>query len=143
MNQTRRVLIVEDHADSRETLRLLLTDWGHEVRAAADGHQGVRLALEWRPDAALVDIGLPRLDGYEVARRVRAALHDAVLLVALTAYDQDEDREKALSAGFDHHVAKPAELATLRGLLAQSPEMVRQSVRLNNPGPAGRPDAAP
>jgi two-component system, sensor histidine kinase len=127
----RSVLIVEDNRDGRESLRLLLAAWGHEVRTAENGLQGVQMALDWRPDAALVDIGLPLLDGYEVARRVRAVLQDAILLVALTAYGEAEDREKALGAGFDHHLVKPAHLETLRGLLAQSQELVRQSVRMN------------
>ena len=69
----RIVLVVEDNSDGRESLRLLLTAWGHEVRTANDGLQGVQMALEWRPEAALVDIGFPMLNGYEVARQVRAA----------------------------------------------------------------------
>src|SRR4051794_28769254 len=78
----RRVLIVEDYPDGREALRLLLTVLGHEVAVAADGIEGVRLAREVCPDAALVDIGLPGLDGYEVARQIRSHLGDAVLLIA-------------------------------------------------------------
>jgi two-component system, sensor histidine kinase len=102
----RRVLVVEDDADSRDTLGLLLRLWGHEVEVAADGREGLERALAWRPDVAVVDIGLPLLDGYEVAKRVRAALGPAVRLIALTAYD---DRRRALDAGFDHHLRKPAD----------------------------------
>src|SRR5262249_52886350 len=71
-----RVLIVEDNRDSRESLRWLLELWGHEVEVAEDGQRGVAKALHWKPDTAVVDIGLPLLDGYQVARQVRAALHD-------------------------------------------------------------------
>lgn len=113
----RRVLVVEDDRDCRESLRLLLQVCGHEVQTAVDGREGVERALEWRPDAAVVDINMPRLDGYGVAREVRAALGGDVLLIALTAYSQPEDREKALAAGFDAHLTKPADLRLLRALL--------------------------
>jgi CheY-like chemotaxis protein len=85
---TRRVLIVEDQPDSRDMLAELLKLWGFEVEAAGDGLQGVQKALSWRPNAAVVDIGLPLLDGYEVARQVRASLGENILLVALTGYNQ-------------------------------------------------------
>jgi CheY-like chemotaxis protein len=81
-----RVLLVEDHPDGRETLKLLLELCGYQVEAAADGRQGVEKGLAWRPEVAVVDIGLPLLDGYEVARRLRAALGGRVRLIALTAY---------------------------------------------------------
>src|SRR5438270_13379697 len=106
---TRRVLIVEDSPDSRETLKLLLELYGHQVEAAKDGREGVEKALAWEPEVAVVDIGLPGLDGYEVARRVRAALGGRVLLIALTGYDGAENRRRAFEAGFDHHLTKPAD----------------------------------
>src|SRR5205823_357735 len=81
-----RVLVVEDNPDTRRTLRILLELRGFQVQEAPDGQEGVRQALEWHPDVAVVDIGLPVLDGYEVARRVRAALDRRTLLIALTAY---------------------------------------------------------
>jgi CheY-like chemotaxis protein len=114
----RRLLIVEDNADSRRSLQTLLELLGHRVEAAADGQEGVDMALAGRPDVAVVDIGLPRLDGYEVARRVRAALGAAVRLIALTAYTQPEYRRRAIEAGFDHYLTKPLELSELQALLA-------------------------
>jgi CheY-like chemotaxis protein len=111
------VLIIEDSPDSREALRILLSLWGHEVRVAPDGLQGVQQAVAWRPDVAVVDIGLPLLDGYQVARQVRATLGDGIRLIALTAYSQPEDRRQAFEAGFDFHLGKPADLEELSGLL--------------------------
>jgi signal transduction histidine kinase/CheY-like chemotaxis protein len=113
----RRVLIVEDNPDGRETLRLLLQLDGHQVEVAPDGPLGVKKALAWRPDVALIDIGLPGLDGYDVARQVRAALGNRVRLIALTGYGQPHDRRRALEAGFDLHLVKPVDPEMLRGLL--------------------------
>jgi CheY-like chemotaxis protein len=105
----RRVLIVEDNPETRESMRLLLRWWGHQVDVAEDGLGGIRQALRWRPDVAIVDIGLPLLDGCQVARQVRAALQDRVCLIALTGYGSPEDRARAFEAGFDHHMVKPAD----------------------------------
>ena len=113
----RHVLVVEDHPDGRESLRLLLSLLGDRVTVAADGDEGVRLGLRLRPQAAVVDLHLPRLDGYQVARRLRAALGRGVVLIAHTAYGQPEDRERALAAGFDPWLSKPAEPRELVGLL--------------------------
>ncbi len=109
----RRVLVVEDNPDSRETLRILLKLWGHQVEVAEDGAAGVEKALGWQPEVAVVDIGLPKMDGYQVAREVRAALQDRVFLIALTGYSQYQDRQQALDAGFDVHMTKPADLEQL------------------------------
>jgi two-component system, sensor histidine kinase len=114
----RRVLIVEDNAACRDTLRQLMKLWGFEVEVAEDGLQGVEKALAWHPDCAVVDIGLPALDGYELARRVRAALNGEVRLVALTGYGQPEDHTRATQAGFDAFMTKPADLKVLFHLLA-------------------------
>ena len=103
----RRVLVVEDNADIREALQLLLEDAGHDVRCAHTGPEGVAIALEWQPEVAVVDIGLPELDGYELARRVRSALQSRIALIALTGYGQPEDRRRAFAAGFDLHLTKP------------------------------------
>lgn len=115
----RRILVVEDNPDSRATLQMVLMLWGHQVEVAADGLVAVQKALDWQPEVAVVDIGLPVLDGYQVARQVRAALQDRIVLIALTAFSQAEDRRRAHEAGFDVHLAKPADLAELARLLAK------------------------
>jgi signal transduction histidine kinase len=102
-----RVLVVEDSADTRETLRRVLEMDGHEVQEAADGRQGIEVAQATRPEVVIIDIGLPGLDGYEVARRLRAAQGAAPLLIALTGYGQPEDRRLSVDAGFDLHLVKP------------------------------------
>lgn len=113
----RDVLIVEDNEDSRELLAAMLKRRGHRVAAAPDGLTGVEVALARQPEVVLVDIGLPGLDGYAVARRIRSALGGAVYLVALTGYGQPEDRQRALAAGFDVHLTKPVDLRVLQELL--------------------------
>jgi CheY-like chemotaxis protein len=114
-----RVLIVEDNPDSRESLRWLLEMWGHQVEVAEDGQRGVAKALHWKPDTAVVDIGLPLLDGYQVARQVRAVLHDSIVLIALTGYGQPEARVRAFQAGFDIFLTKPADPRSLQQALAR------------------------
>ena len=105
-----RIVIVEDNDDVREMLRYLLESVGHEVDEAADGVQGIAKVVQLRPDVALVDIGLPGLDGFEVARQLRASgAASQTLLIALTGYGLDKDREAVLAAGFDRHLTKPVE----------------------------------
>jgi len=115
---SRRVLIVEDSADARAAMRSLVRMWGHEVVVAEDGASGVERAREFRPEVALLDIGLPGLDGYQVAKMVRESLGPDVCLIALTGYGQAEDRERARLAGFDRHLVKPVEPSKLRLILA-------------------------
>jgi CheY-like chemotaxis protein len=103
----RRVLIVEDNDDTREMLRVALDLSGHEVHEAIDGPSGLAAMLRLRPHIALVDIGLPEFDGYEIARKTRTALGGSVYLVALTGYGQPDDQRQALEAGFDAHLVKP------------------------------------
>jgi two-component system, sensor histidine kinase len=117
--EMRRVLIVEDNPDGRESLRLFLSLAGYHVETAEDGPGGVHQALAWKPHAALVDIGLPGFDGYQVARQVRTALGRRVLLIALTAYTGEEDRQRAREAGFDIFLVKPAEPEHILGCLDQ------------------------
>ena len=118
---TRRVLVIEDNLDSAETLSELLSLAGHEVEIAHDGPAGVQKALASRPDIVVCDIGLPGMDGYDVARAMRAEPSLAgTLLVALTGYALPEDREQALRAGFDHHLSKPVSLEELQSVLASS-----------------------
>jgi CheY-like chemotaxis protein len=117
----RRVLIVEDNADARAMLTILLKRNGQEVRAVEDGFAALREAEIFGPDLVLLDVGLPGMNGYEVARALRSSPHTSdVVLVALTGYGQAEDREKALAAGFDEHLLKPAEPAAVLALLQRT-----------------------
>jgi CheY-like chemotaxis protein len=102
----RRVLIIDDHDLLRFSLRLVLERQGHRVEEADDGLDGVRKALLWKPDVILVDMDMPLLDGYGVARHLRQTLGDAVRLIALTGLDEPQ---RALAAGFDVHLLKPTE----------------------------------
>jgi signal transduction histidine kinase len=113
------ILLIEDNADARASLQALLELAGHRVRVAEDGVAGLDALLDAPPDIALVDIGLPRMDGYELARRARQELRGArPYLVAVTGYGAPEDRQRALDAGFDEHVTKPVDEAKLRRALA-------------------------
>jgi PAS domain S-box-containing protein len=114
-----RTLLVEDNDDAREMLRTLLTLDGHTVYEAGNGIAGLAAALEHRPDIAIIDIGLPEMDGYEVARRLRASeTLKAIKLIALTGYGQPDDARQARDAGFDVHVVKPVEPERLAEALA-------------------------
>jgi len=115
----RRILVIEDHPDGREALTVALRLAGHEVLQAALGEEGIALALARRPDVALVDIGLPDVDGYEVCRRIRHELGHALRIFALSGYGQPQDRERSAHAGFDAHLVKPVPQERLRQLLAE------------------------
>jgi signal transduction histidine kinase/CheY-like chemotaxis protein len=136
----RAILLIEDNTDSRESLSELLELVGHEVRAAADGPEGLRLAAERRPDVAIVDVGLPGLSGYEVARRLRASLGDSVRLIALTGYGQPEDRRRALDAGFDAHVTKPVDIDELDRTIACASRSGALGVEQSGVGMGSAPD---
>ena len=117
----RRILLVEDSEDVRDTLKDFLEDLGHEVTVAKDGLEGATLLLELRPEVALVDVGLPSIDGYEVARRVRATPGgEGLYLVALTGYGGADAKAKAEGAGFDLHLTKPVNLDRLSQLVSHS-----------------------
>jgi two-component system, chemotaxis family, CheB/CheR fusion protein len=117
----RRVLVVDDNVDSAESLALLLRLRGHEVGVAYDGPAALETAGAFHPEVVLLDIGLPGLDGYQVAGRLRRRRRTAgALLVALTGYGQEEDQQRAREAGFDHHLTKPVDLPVLYELLARS-----------------------
>jgi len=115
-----RVLVVDDNHDGADSLLLILQAYGHEARVAYDGESGLQLARSFRPDVVLLDLGMPRLNGYEVARRLRRdeGLHDA-LLVALTGH-AGEDSRRSAEAGFDLYLLKPADLGQLQRLLAEA-----------------------
>ena len=129
------ILVVEDNRDARTTLRMLLTlAYGHVVYEADTGATAVTLALEHRPRIALVDLGLPDMDGYEVARRIRSDhAADGIRLIALTGYGDDEDRERTRRAGFDAHLVKPVESEALVRLFA---EVVQQEKHCGGAEPA-------
>jgi signal transduction histidine kinase/DNA-binding response OmpR family regulator len=132
----RRLLLVEDNADAAEALRLVLELEGHTVDVAHTGLRGVELAITQRPEAALVDVGLPGMDGYEVAQRIRAALGRDIVLVAITGHGQPEDRRLAREAGFDVHVLKPARVEDIARVLAlcAGPEADSRSASEEIPG---------
>ncbi len=115
----RRILVLDDNRDSAESLAMLLRLVGHDVRTVHDGRQALVVAEIYGPDLVLLDIGLPGMDGYEVARRLRAQPWiGQTKLVALTGFGGEEDRRQAQSAGLDHHLVKPVDLDALRELLA-------------------------
>ena len=116
---SRRVLVVEDNVDAREALTMLLEQYGHDVRTAGDGPRALDEAKRFTPEIVLLDIGLPGLDGYAVARELRALSQCAdALVVAITGYGQPEDRALSSAAGIDHHLLKPVEPARLLEILA-------------------------
>ena len=120
-DKQRRIVIVEDNQDVRDLLRLRLKRLGHQVTDASDGEEGLRIVLKERPDLALVDLGLPGIDGFEVAKGVRAELGQEVVLVAVSGFGQPEDKRKALEAGFDEHITKPADVKDIESLLKRFP----------------------
>jgi signal transduction histidine kinase/ActR/RegA family two-component response regulator len=123
--RTCRVLVAEDNGDAAEMIRVMLELKGHDVRVAGDGLEAVALAREFDPAIAFLDIGMPKLDGYEAARQIRASLGERVVLVALTGWGQDEDKRRSREAGFDHHLTKPPEPELLIRLVAACGERRR------------------
>ncbi|HZE60178.1 MAG TPA: PAS domain S-box protein [Burkholderiales bacterium] len=117
----RRILVVDDKRDAAQALRLVLEGDGHEVQVAVDGPSGLALARQFRPDVALLDIGLPRMNGYELAQRLREEPSlEGTLLVAVTGYGQMHDRARASACGFHHHLVKPVEFGALQQLLREA-----------------------
>ncbi len=117
----KRIVVVDDNADLREMLAELLGMVGYVVEEAGDGPQGLTRILSVRPDVALVDIGLPGFDGYELARQARRSLGDSVLLIAMTGYGQLDDQARAAEAGFDSHITKPVSLEDIEAAVAAPP----------------------
>jgi CheY-like chemotaxis protein len=114
----RRVLVADDNIDAGDSLAMLLRGMGHDVRVARDGLEALHLAEEFRPQFILMDIGMPKLDGYEACRRIRIKhWGESPVIVALTGWGQDGDRARSREAGFTHHLTKPVDLAMLRRML--------------------------
>ena len=113
----RRVLVVDDNADAADSLAMLLQVRGDQVRVAYDGEEALAAEDEFRPDVILLDIGMPKLSGYEVAKRVRELRGPGVLIVAITGWGQEDDRQRAREAGFDHHFTKPVDYAVLLDII--------------------------
>ncbi len=115
---TRRIMVADDNHDSADTLSMMLTMMGNEVRTANDGLQAVKLAEEFRPDVIMLDIGMPMLNGYEACRHLRELpWTKEVVFLAMTGWGQDEDRRRSQEAGFDHHIVKPVDFVVLEKLL--------------------------
>ncbi len=103
-------------------LAMVVKMLGNDVRTAGDGQQAIEIAADYLPEVVLMDIGMPRMNGYEAARHIRGQpWGGAMLLVALTGWGQDEDRQRTRDAGFDHHLVKPADPSTLKSLLQAAP----------------------
>jgi CheY-like chemotaxis protein len=112
-----RVLVADDNRDAADTLARLLAFHGHEVRVAYDGASALELAREYRPRVAILDIGMPLVNGYDAAQRLRAAHGTAITLIAATGWGQESDRRRAADAGFDHHLTKPLDPEALNEIL--------------------------
>jgi CheY-like chemotaxis protein len=117
--QPRRVLVVDDNVDAATSLAMLLNFQGHQAEAVYNGKDALERVGSFNPEVALLDIGLPGMNGYELAKRLRAMPQlEGVRLIALTGYGQADDRERAIAAGFDDHLVKPVDLPALEGTLA-------------------------
>lgn len=115
--EARRILVVDDNADAADSLGMLLEVRGDEVRIAYDGLEALDAEADFRPEVVLLDIGMPRLSGYDVAKRIREARGNAVLIVAITGWGQEDDRQRARDAGFNHHFTKPVDFVMLLDLI--------------------------
>jgi CheY-like chemotaxis protein len=115
----RRVLVADDNLDSAAMMTAVLHSAGHDVRTTHDGLTTLEAVAAFRPDIAILDIGMPRMNGYEVARKIKTHLDPRVVLIAVTGWGQEEDKRRAREAGFDHHLTKPVDLSVLNQLLEQ------------------------
>jgi CheY-like chemotaxis protein len=124
----RHILVVDDNMDVARSMAMLLRAEGHEARTAFSSEGALEALQTWRPDVVLLDIGLPQMDGYEVARRMRAyPAGESAVLIAVTGWGQPEDRRRSMEAGFDFHVTKPVEINVIRGLLCGSKQVAHRS----------------
>ena len=134
----RRILVVDDNRDAAESLSEALESEGHEVRVAFDGASAVALGQEYRPAVVFLDIGLPVMDGYEVARQLRALDHGyRPLLVAISGYGQASDKQRAIEAGFDQHLVKPVSVEVTLALAASDPAFRLKRAASGGPAAAG------
>jgi CheY-like chemotaxis protein len=116
----KRVLVADDNADTGDSLAINLTDFGAEVHLVRDGRQALMAFPVFAPNVVVLDIGMPGMDGYAVARSIRARGPAKVMLIALTAWGGAGDKQLAAEAGFDHHLTKPADFGVLRSLIASA-----------------------
>jgi CheY-like chemotaxis protein len=114
----RRILVVDDNQDAANATAMLIEEMGGDARVAYDGESALAMLHQYQPEAILVDIGMRGLDGYETCQRLRRVLGNRVLLVALTGFGREQDKEQATQAGFDAHLTKPADEAALAGIFA-------------------------
>lgn len=124
-----RILVVDDDKDTAETLATLLKLSGHDARIALNGYQAIEFAHHERPDFVLLDLGLPGLDGYQVAMRLRQERTDALVIIAVSGYGQEADRRRSREAGIDYHLMKPADFPALLSLLSPSRAGLAEAMR--------------
>jgi two-component system, OmpR family, response regulator len=116
-----RIVVADDNQDSADTLAVLLELEGHEVRTALNGQQALNIILTFKPQVALLDIAMPGMDGYEVAKRVRSIpWREPITLIALTGHGQPQDKARAIAAGFDHHLLKPVAPGIVEDVIVQT-----------------------
>jgi DNA-binding response OmpR family regulator len=128
-----RILVVDDLYDAVEATCLLLTHMGHECRKATTGAHALELDKSFNPDLVVLDLGLPDISGYEVARTLRERHGSAIYLAALTGWGQAEDRERSLAAGFDQHLLKPITVRTLEGVIVAAERTARARATASQP----------
>ena len=116
-HDSRRILVVDDNADAADSLGMLLEVRGDQVRIAYDGLEALDAEADFRPEVVLLDIGMPKLSGYDVAKRIRQVRGNAVLIVAITGWGQEDDRQRARDAGFNYHFTKPVDFERLLDLI--------------------------
>ena len=122
LSKRRRILVADDNRDAASSLTLMLQLMGHEVFTAFDGLEALELAESCRPDALLLDIGMPRVNGFDVARRVREEVWGrGIMIVAITGWGAEQDRQRSHESGFDFHIVKPANPMTLQRILSEPP----------------------
>jgi DNA-binding response OmpR family regulator len=140
---TLRVLAVDDWQDTTISLAILLEAWGHRACTAFAGESALALAEAFRPDVVILDLGMPKMDGYEVARRLRQTFGEGLRIICLSGYGRAEDRQRSREAGCDHHLLKPADLDELQRLLQFCErEAGRPALTTKVHGPHG-PDTVP